>query len=294
MIAVTGSNGQLGGELCRRLGDAAVGLDLPDFDLTDPAQVRDRLAALRPDAIIHAAAYTAVDRAEEEPERCFAVNAEGTGILAETARRLDCPLVYISTDYVFGTSGPDAEPHREEDPVYPQGVYACSKYEGELRALAWQRHYIVRTCGLYGRLGPNSPGNFVETMIRLGKQGRTLRVVDDQWCTPSYVPHVAAAVIYLLRSGMYGTFHVVNGGATTWFRFACEIFRLLGLDADIRPITTAEYGAKAPRPAFSVLDTSKYHRFSDAPYLPHWRDALAEYLRERERGDPAGELIAGQ
>lgn len=286
MIAVTGSRGQLGGELCRRLGDAAVGLDLPDFDLTNPEQVRERLASLRPEAVIHTAAYTAVDRAEEEPDRCFAVNAEGTGILADTARRLDCPLVYISTDYVFGASGPADEPHREEDPVFPCGVYARSKYEGELRALAWEKHFIVRTCGLYGRLGPNSPGNFVETMIRLAKQGKTLRVVDDQWCTPSYVPHVAAAVIYLLRSGMYGTFHVVNGGATTWYRFAREIFRLLGLDADILPITTEEYGAKAPRPAFSVLDTSKYRRFPDAPPLPHWQDALAEYLRERDRVDP--------
>ncbi|GAB4142242.1 dTDP-4-dehydrorhamnose reductase [Thermopirellula anaerolimosa] len=286
MIAVTGSNGQLGGELCRRLGDAAVGLDLPDFDLTKPEQVRERLAALRPEAVIHAAAYTAVDRAEDEPERCFAVNAEGTGILAETAQRLDCPLVYISTDYVFGAARPDAEPHREEDPVFPRGVYAQSKYEGELRALAWQRHFIVRTCGLYGRLGPNSPGNFVETMIRLAGQGKTLRVVDDQWCTPSYVPHVAAAVLYLLRSGMYGTFHVVNGGATTWYRFACEIFRLMNIDADIRAITTEEYGAKAPRPAFSVLDTSKYHRFSDAPPLPHWKEALAEYLRERGEVPP--------
>lgn len=286
MIAVTGSRGQLGGELCRRLGDAAVGLDLPDFDLTDPKQVRERLAALRPEAVIHTAAYTAVDRAEEEPDRCFAVNAEGTGVLAEVARQLDCPLVYISTDYVFGASGPADEPHREEAPVFPRGAYARSKYEGELRTLAWEKHFIVRTCGLYGRLGPNSPGNFVETMIRLAKQGKPLRVVDDQWCTPSYVPHVAAAVIYLLRSGMYGTFHVVNGGATTWYRFAREIFRLLGLDPDICPITTEEYGAKAPRPAFSVLDTSKYHRFPDAPPLPHWKEALAEYLRERDRAAP--------
>ncbi len=284
MIAVTGSNGQFGGELCRRLGEAAIGLDLPDFDLTDADGVRQRLSELRPEAIIHAAAYTAVDRAEDEPDRCFAVNVAGTATLAEVARQLGCPLVYISTDYVFGGDATDSEPHREEDAVFPQGVYARSKYEGELRAGAWEKHYIVRTCGLYGRLGPCSPGNFVETMIRLGKQGRPLRVVDDQWCTPSYVPHVAAAVLYLLQSGMYGTFHVVNGGATTWYRFAREIFRQLALDVKIEPITTAEYGAKAPRPAFSVLDTSKYHRFADAPALPHWKDALKEYLQERERG----------
>lgn len=282
MIAVTGAKGQLGGELCRQLGDRAVGLDLPEFDLLDLDGITKTIRSLRPQAIIHAAAYTAVDRAEEEPDKCFAINATATGILTELARELDCPLLYVSTDYVFGGEPSRTEPFREEDPASPVGVYARSKYEGELKVLAWEKHYIVRTCGLYGPLGPHSPGNFVETMIRLAKAGRPLRVVDDQLCTPSYVVHVARAIRYLLGTSMYGTFHIVNDGHTTWYRFAREIFSLLGWEVEILPITTEEYGAKAPRPRFSVLDTSKYQRFVDAPPLPHWKEALAEYLQHRE------------
>lgn len=281
MIAVTGARGQLGGELCRQLGAKAVGLDLPEFDLLDYDGVRRTLLQMRPSAIVHAAAYTAVDRAEEDAERCFAVNATATGVLTEVARELDCPLLYVSTDYVFGGEPHRTEPFRENDPASPQGVYARSKYEGELKVLMWEKHFIVRTCGLYGRLGPNSPGNFVETMIRLGQTGRVLRVVDDQYCTPSYVVHVARAIGYLLSTSMYGTFHIVNDGFTTWYRFAREIFAILNQPVEIVPITTEEYGAKAPRPRFSVLDTSKYQRFVDAPPLPHWKDALAEYLQQR-------------
>ncbi|MGQ9504924.1 MAG: dTDP-4-dehydrorhamnose reductase [Thermogutta sp.] len=282
-IAVTGVQGQLGGELCRQLGDRAVGLDLPTFDLLDIPTVQRIIRDLRPAAIIHAGAYTAVDQAEEEPEKCFAVNATATGVLVDLARELDCPFLYVSTDYVFGGEPERSEPFREEDVPSPQGVYARSKYEGELKTLVWEKHYIVRTCGLYGRLGPNSPGNFVETMIRLARNGRPLRVVDDQFCTPSYVVHVARAIAFLIETEMYGTFHIVNDGATTWYRFAREIFRQLKLDVDLTPIATEEYGAKAPRPRFSVLDTSKYHRFFGAPPLPHWKEALAEYLAARSK-----------
>ncbi|HPZ82715.1 MAG TPA: dTDP-4-dehydrorhamnose reductase, partial [Thermogutta sp.] len=243
-IAVTGVKGQLGGELCRQLGDRAVGLDLPEFDLLDYDRVRKTIRELRPELLIHAAAYTAVDKAEDEPEKCFAINATATGVLVDLARELDCPFLYVSTDYVFGGEPERSEPFREEDVPSPQGVYARSKYEGELKTLVWEKHYIVRTCGLYGQLGPHSAGNFVETMIRLANEGRPLRVVDDQFCTPSYVVHVARAIIFLIQTDMYGTFHIVNDGATTWYRFAREIFRQLKMDVDITPISTEEYGAK--------------------------------------------------
>ena len=282
-IAVTGVKGQLGGELCRQLDHQAIGLDLPEFDLLDADKVRKTIRELRPDVIIHAAAYTAVDKAEDEPDKCFAINATATGILVDLARELDCPFLYVSTDYIFGGEPERTEPFREEDVASPQGVYARSKYEGELKTLVWGKHYIVRTCGLYGQLGPHSPGNFVETMIRLASNGRPLRVVDDQFCTPSYVVHVARAIGFLIQTDMYGTFHIVNDGATTWYRFAREIFRQLKIDVDLTPITTEEYGAKAPRPRFSVLDTSKYHRFFGAPPLPHWKEALAEYLECRSK-----------
>lgn len=277
-IAVTGSGGQLGSELCRRLGERAIALDLPDFDLTDQALVERTLEALRPAAAINTAAYTQVDRAEEQAELCWRINSSGVGHLAAACRQYDLPLVQISTDYVFGGAANLGRPYREDDATSPQGVYAQSKLGAEQEAAAWSKHIIVRTCGLYGEQGPKTPaGNFVDTMLRLARQGKPLRVVADQRCTPSYVPHVASAVLYLLENRHFGLFHVVNGGATTWYDFAAEIFRQSQLDVSMEPITTAQYGAKAPRPSYSVLDTSKYHSLG-GPAMPAWQDALGEYL----------------
>lgn len=280
-IAVTGSQGQLGAELCRQLGNEAAGLDLPEFDLTDCRVVCSRLEELRPEAVINTAAYTLVDRAEGDAERCRAVNVDGVRHLAEACRALDVPLVQISTDYVFGQAPAERRPWRETDQPQPQGVYAKSKFEGELAAASWDQHLVVRTCGLYGRLGPNSPGNFVETMLRLGAAGKPLRIVDDQHCTPSYVAHVARAIRFLLGAGARGIYHVVNTGETTWFGFAAEIFRQAGLAVEMTRITTAEYGAPAPRPSFSVLGTYKYQSMPGGPVLPAWQEALAEYLKAR-------------
>jgi len=277
-IAVTGCGGQLGSELCRRLGKAALPLDVPEFDLTDRDRVRSVLIAQNPTAVINTAAYTQVDRAEADVERCWNINSEGVGNLAEACRELDCPLVQISTDYVFGLDTKRASPYREDDEPGPQGVYAESKLGGERKAAAWRRHLVVRTCGLYGQPGPKTPGgNFVNTMLRLGRERGHLRVVDDQHCTPSFVPHVARAVLFLLDVGACGTFHCVNTGATTWHGFAAEIFRQAGMQVTLERITTAEYGAAAPRPGFSLLDTSKYHALSGPP-MPSWQEALAEYL----------------
>ena len=278
-IAVTGAGGQLGGELCRRLGDRAIPLDVPQFDLTDRDKTIQTLLDLGPGAVINTAAYTLVDRAEQEVERCRRINAEGVGHLAEACRRLDVPLVQISTDYVFGRDLTRNTPYREDDDPGPLGVYAQSKREGEVRAAVWPKHTIVRTCGLYGRRGPQtSASNFVDTMLRLGRQGKPLRIVDDQHCTPSYVPHVAQAILFLLEAGHFGTYHVVNRGATTWHGFASEIFRQSRMQVETERITTAEYGAPAPRPLYAVLDTSKYHALG-GPAMPTWQEALAEYLR---------------
>jgi dTDP-4-dehydrorhamnose reductase len=280
-VLVTGSGGQLGSELCRQLGREATGVDLPELDLTDRESVLRMLAEIRPGAVINAAAYTLVDRAEDEAERCRAVNVEGVTTLAEACRRLECPLVQISSDYVFGGDLRRRTPYRETDEPSPRGVYARSKLDSEREAARCPDHLIVRTCGLYGHVGPRSAGNFVETMLRLGSEGRSLRVVDDQRCTPSFAVHVARAVVFLLRSGTRGTFHVVAGGETTWFDFAREVFRLAGLEVDVSPTTTAEYGLRAARPTYSVLDTAKYLGLPGRPPLPHWREALAEYLRSR-------------
>lgn len=279
-IVVTGCLGQLGSELCRQWGDRAVGLDLPEFDLTDARRTADTLRRLAPRVVVNTAAYTRVDQAEEEPERCRAINAGAVAVLADVCRQLDAALVQISTDYVFGRDAARRRPYTENDLSGPLGVYGQTKLEGERYAAGWARHFIVRTCGLYGRLGPRSPGNFVATMLRLARQGKALRVVNDQRCSPSFVPHVARAIRFLLTTDAYGTYHVVNTGSATWYELALELFRLAGLEVSLTPITTAEYGARALRPAYSVLDTAKYHALPHAPAMPSWQEALAEYLRQ--------------
>ncbi len=315
-IAVTGAYGQLGGELCRQLGSAATPLDIDTLDLTDGPATVERIAAIRPEAVINCAAYTAVDKAEGEAEKCRAVNALAVEHLVRACRQLDCPLVQISTDYVFGAVSSPPRPWREDDPCRPQGVYAGTKLEGELAAAKYQKHLIVRTCGLYARPSDPRAANFVKTMLRLGAARPELRIVDDQHCTPTYVPHLARAILFLLgvdsqfcgaavsaaqaggtpapqcslgaslagRSAPWGTYHVTNSGEATWREFAAEIFRLAGMQVAIRPITTAEYGAPAARPSYSVFDTSKYNRLG-GPAMPDWRTALGEYFAEwRELG----------
>jgi dTDP-4-dehydrorhamnose reductase len=284
MIVVTGCQGQLGTELCRQLGPEAVGLDLPEFDLTRPDAVRSQLAAIRPTAVINTAAYTLVDRAEQESEVCRAVNATGVGYLADVCRELDATLLQVSTDYVFGGDTQRSRPFGEDDEPAPQGVYARMKLAGEHQACRWTKHFIVRTCGLYGRPGPRSVGNFVATILRLGREraktppARPLTVVSDQRCTPSYVPHVARAIRFLLETDAYGIYHVVNAGETTWYEMAIEILRQAKLDVPVEPITSAHWGALAPRPAYSVLDTHKYLALAGRPEMPTWQAALGEYL----------------
>jgi len=278
-IAIIGSQGQLGGELCRLLGTQAIPLDQPDIDITDRDGTVATLLRVRPDAVINTAAYTLVDPAEDNRELAFAINATGVDHLAAACAQLDCPLLHISTDYVFGADDSRRTPYLETDRPCPQGAYAQSKLAGELVAARWHKHFIVRTCGLYGRRGANTrSANFVDTMLRLGRERGHVRVVHDQHCTPTYVPHVAQACLFLLTTTTYGIYNVVNSGGTTWHDFAVEIFRQANLPVTVEPITTAAYGAKAARPAYSVLDTTKYHALGGPP-LPAWPSALAEYLR---------------
>lgn len=270
----------MGLELCRQLGSDALPLARPAFDLTDAASVRQVLLEKTPDAVINAAAYTLVDKAEQEIEQCWNVNAHAVGTLAEVCRELNCPLVQISTDYVFDADRDRTTPHTEDEHPAPRGQYARSKLAGEERAREWIQHFVVRTCGLYGQRGPRSSGNFADTMLRLGREKPSLRIVGDQHCTPSHVPDVARAILFLLNTQKYGTYHVVNGGETTWFDFAAEIFRQRGMKVSLERITTEEYGAPAPRPRYSVLDTSKF-RALGGPEMPEWREALGEYLRTK-------------
>ena len=276
-IVVLGGYGQLGCELCRQIGQAALPLGRQDLDITDRDQVRGILESHGPSAVINAAAYTQVDRAESERSLCMRVNGDAVEHLATVCGDIGCTLVQISTDYVFGRDEQRMTPYREVDATGPLSTYANSKLRGEQAAAQYEKHFIVRTCGLYGPDSRPTQRNFVETVLRIARERGVLRVVDDQQCTPSYVVDVARAVIFLLQTGHYGTFHVVNAGATTWFDFAAEALRQAEIPAQLERISTAEYNAPAPRPAYSVLDTAKYHALG-GPTMRRWQEALAAYL----------------
>jgi dTDP-4-dehydrorhamnose reductase len=287
---VLGAGGQLAADLVPRLPGEVVPLTRAGADLTQPAELRAALAELRPDAVVNCAAYNFVDRAEADPESAFAVNAWGVRHLAEVCRDLGCLLVHFSSDYVFGLDEGRSAPYREADAPGPLSVYGLSKLAGEYLARAvCPRHLMLRTCGLYGARGVGGKGtNFVETMLRLAREGRPLRVVADQVCTPSYTVDVAAAAVALLQAGREGLYHLTNGGACSWHEFAGAVFALAGVRADLTAITSREYGAAARRPSYSVLDTAAAAAAGAGPLRP-WREALADYLRERQgrAGNPS-------
>ncbi len=292
-ILVTGAAGQLGSELCTRLGQRATGIDVGHLDLTNATELAAYLESASPEAVINCAAFTQVDRAENEAARCHAINADAVRVLAEACRKLDVPLVQISTDYVFGgvfggEQGRTA-PYTEDDAPAPLGAYGASKLAGERHAATWRRHVIVRSCGLYAAARPGQQfANFAQTMLRLGRERDTVQVVADQVCSPTYVPNLAAAVLFLLEAKAYGTFHVVDRGATSWHGFAEELFRQADLSTRVEAISTEQYiaarirsgasvGEIAARPAYSVLDTAKYGRLG-GPEMPAWQDGIAAYL----------------
>jgi dTDP-4-dehydrorhamnose reductase len=283
---VLGSGGQLGRDLCALLPDA-VAATRQDADLSRPGEVRAALERIRPDVVVNCAAYNFVDRAEDEPTAAFAVNAWGVRELAAACRDLSCVLVHFSSDYIFGLDETRQTPYAEEDAPGPLSVYGLSKLAGEyfVRALC-PRHFVVRTCGLYGIWGSGGKGgNFVETMLRLAGQGKPLRVVGDQVCTPTSTADLAAALMALLATKAHGLYHLTSGGQCSWYEFAHTIFELVGVRADLTAITSAEYGAKARRPRYSVLDNGKWRRLGQ-PSLRAWPEALEDYLRRRPPGRP--------
>ena len=283
-IAVLGAAGQLGRDLCPRL--AALGEVIPlsrsDIDLSDPLSIAPAvITALRPDMFVNCAAYNFVDKAETDVETAAPVNTISVRILARVCADSGTKLVHFSTDYVFGADATRTTPYTEDDEPGPVNAYGQSKRQGESMARYAPEHLVIRTCGLYGVWGSGGKGgNFVETMLRLAGQGKPLRVVNDQRCTPSYTVDVASAAVELIARNATGLFHVTNSGDCTWFEFATEIFRQSGVKPDLTPVTSAEYDAPAKRPAYSVLSTAKLAAFGIPPLRP-WPEALAAYLVER-------------
>ena len=299
-ILVTGVGGQLGHDVVNELhkrGHVAVGSDIapqysgiadgsavtaaPYFsmDITDDASVEKVLTQVAPDAVIHCAAWTAVDLAEEEANipKVRAINAGGTQNIADVCKQLDCKMVYISTDYVFDGQGetpwdPDCKDYK------PLNVYGQTKLEGELAvANTLEKYFIVRIAWVFGLNG----NNFIKTMLNIGKKYDTLRVVCDQVGTPTYTLDLSRLLSDMVESDKYGYYHATNeGGFISWYDFACEIFKQAGYETKVNPVTTAEYGlSKAARPFNSRLDKSKLAKAGFAP-LPHWQDALTRYLKE--------------
>jgi dTDP-4-dehydrorhamnose reductase len=280
-IALIGADGQLGSDLLRALAAHDVApLYFPAFDVTRPDAVRAEFAALKPEVVINTAAFHRVDECEDRIAEAFRVNAFAVRDLAGICRDLGATLVHFSTDYVF--DGRKTEPYVEDDPPFPLSVYGASKLAGEyfLRALT-DRHILIRTCGLYGLAGSREKGtNFVEAMIRLADVGRPIRVVDDQWVTPTSTEELAARIAALLPLGRMGLFHLTNEGRCTWFGFARAIFELLGKTVDLRPVDSAAFGSKARRPGFSVLENRRAKEIG-LPAFSDWRDALRDYLGEK-------------
>jgi dTDP-4-dehydrorhamnose reductase len=278
-VALIGAAGQLGTALSASLpsSNSLVPLAHSEIEIREFASIDRALSAGAPDCVINCAAYNFVDKAEDEPDLAQAVNAIGPQNLAQWCVRNHAVLVHVSTDYVFSGVTRNV-PHVETDQPTPASAYARSKLAGEefVRAKC-PSHFVVRTCGLYGRAQTAGKGNFVRTMLRMASEGRPPKVVDDQHCTPSYAADVAVAIWRLLESGRFGLYHVTNFGETTWHGFACEIFRVAGLNTRVTAIPSRDFPQKAKRPAYSVLDCSQLTATTGLT-MPTWQNALARYV----------------
>ena len=275
-LLVTGAAGMLGRDVVAAAGDAgheAVALARADLDITDAAAVRTAVLAARPAAVVNCAAWTDVDGAESAEADATAVNGAGAGHLATAAGDAGALLVHVSSDYVF--DGRAADPYEEDAPTAPQGAYGRSKLAGERAiAAAGGRSAIVRTAWVFGPHGRN----FVDTMRRLGAEREEIAVVDDQVGCPTYTGHLAPALVEIAERGLTGVLHVAGGGRCTWFDLAAATFAEAGIDCRVKPQSTADLGRPAPRPAFSVLGSTR----GDAPVLPAWRDGLKAHLARVE------------
>lgn len=278
-VFVTGVKGQLGHDVMNELKKReihAIGVDIDEMDITDADQVEKVIKDAAPDAVIHCAAYTAVDAAEENVDICRKVNAQGTENIAKVCETLDIKMMYISTDYVFNGQG--ERPWKPDDEREPLNVYGQTKYEGELAVEKYvKKFFTVRIAWVFGINGKN----FIKTMLNLGKTHDKLTVVNDQTGSPTYTYDLARLLVDMIQTEKYGRYHATNEGLCTWYEFACEIFKQAGMDVSVSPVTSDEYPSKAKRPANSRMDKSKLAENGFQP-LPEWQDALKRYLKEIE------------
>jgi dTDP-4-dehydrorhamnose reductase len=281
-VAVFGSLGQLGAELSvelARRGYEVRAFERAALDICDPAKVEDALAGFKPFAVFNAAAYNQVDLAEREPLAAFQANALGVRNLAVGCKQLGGRLIHFSTDYVFdGTLG---RPYVETDATHPLGAYAVSKLAGELYCQAYlERPIIVRTSGVFGPAGRRTArGNFIELMLRLAREGKPIRVVEDYFASPTYAPALASRAIDLLERDFDGVFHIGGGQPISWFEFARVIFEKAGVTANLSPTNAAEYRTAAARPRYSALENARMSQHNVLP-MPDLARAVDEYLAE--------------
>ena len=276
-ILVTGFNGQLGYDVIKVLEARNIpckGVDIADFDLTDAEAVNKYIREYAPTAVIHCAAYTAVDKSEDNKEVSNAVNITGTGNIARACKEIHAKMMYISTDYVFNGEGD--QPFETDAPKEPKSQYGYSKSMGEEKVKEYlSEYFIVRTAWVFGING----GNFVKTMIRLGKEKDELTVVCDQFGSPTYTPDLSRLLCDMIITDKYGVYHATNEGFISWYDFACAIMKEAGLSTKIIPVTSEQYQAKAVRPKNSRL-SKKSLDLAGFERLPDWQDALKRYVAE--------------
>lgn len=278
-VLVTGVKGQLGYDVVNELkkrGHEAVGVDIEEMDITDEESVNRVIREAAPDAVIHCAAYTAVDAAEDNVDLCRAVNATGTGNIARVCKALDIRMMYISTDYVFNGQG--TRPWEPDDQREPLNIYGQTKYEGELEVEEnLNKYFIVRIAWVFGVNGKN----FIKTMLNLGKTRDKLSVVADQIGSPTYTFDLARLLVDMIETEKYGRYHATNEGLCSWYEFACEIFKQAGMNVTVEPVTSDQFPVKAKRPMNSRISKDKLKENGFQP-LPSWQDALRRYLTEIE------------
>lgn len=274
-VLVTGARGQLGQDLMillRERGYDAFGFSREELDITDMEKVKKTFTSIRPDVVLHTAAYTKVDQAEEEMDLAFAVNGWGTRNVVVASEEVGAKLVFISTDYVF--DGEKGKPYLEYDRTAPLNVYGASKEMGEQMVRDFHsRFFIVRTSWVYGAYG----ANFVKTMLRLGKEQLAVRVVNDQIGSPTYTVDLAEALLHLIETEKYGIYHLSNSGVCSWYEFAKAIFEESGIELTVEPIPTEAFPRPAKRPKYTVLDHMAW-RLNGFPPMPHWRDGLKRFF----------------